>query len=335
MMNMNGFVVVFLILLLSFISQLPSTFAESDNCAGEESGEDSSAARKLKIVAIFAIFFSGSIGILSPIIGNSLAFLKPESNFFFLVKAFAAGVILATGFIHILPESFERLGSDCLPENPWHNFPFAGFVAMLAAIGTLFIDCFATGYFNRSHQHQKNEPNDAEQQHLYQASDFDPVIIRHRVISQVLELGIVVHSVIIGIALGTSNTPSTIRPLLIALSFHQFFEGMGMGGCIVMARFKWKTILTMVFFFSLTTPVGIGIGMGISSSYNENSTTSLIVQGVLDSAAAGILIYMALVDLLVADFMHPKVQNSPTLQIGVNGCLLVGTGLMSLIAKWA
>ncbi|KMZ67323.1 Zinc transporter protein [Zostera marina] len=201
----------------------------------DDSGEDSSTARKLKIVAIFAIFFSGYVGILAPIIGNSLAFLKSDSNFFFLVKAFAAGVILATGFIHILPESFERLGSECLPDDPWHKFPFAGFVAMLAAIGTLFIDCFATGYFIRFHlHHDQNNGPDTEQQGLDQTSGFDLLIIRHRVVSQVLELGIVVHSVIIGISLGTFNTPSTIQPLLIVLCFHQFFEGMGMGGCIVM-----------------------------------------------------------------------------------------------------
>ena len=47
-----------------------------------------------------------------------------------------------------------------------------------------------------------------------------------------LELGIVVHSVIIGIALGASQSPSTIKPLIAALTFHQFFEGIGLGGCI-------------------------------------------------------------------------------------------------------
>lgn len=48
-----------------------------------------------------------------------------------------------------------------------------------------------------------------------------------------MELGIVVHSLVIGISLGASERPSTIRPLLGALSFHQFFEGIGLGGCIV------------------------------------------------------------------------------------------------------
>ena len=49
---------------------------------------------------------------------------------------------------------------------------------------------------------------------------------------QVLEMGIVVHSIIIGISLGTSDSLDTIKPLIIALSFHQFFEGIGLGGCI-------------------------------------------------------------------------------------------------------
>lgn len=41
-----------------------------------------------------------------------------------------------------------------------------------------------------------------------------------------------VHSVIIGISLGASEDLDIIKPLLAALSFHQFFEGMGLGGCI-------------------------------------------------------------------------------------------------------
>jgi len=51
-----------------------------------------------------------------------------------------------------------------------------------------------------------------------------------------LELGIVVHSVIIGVSLGASESPNTIRPLVAALSFHQFFEGMGLGGCITQVK---------------------------------------------------------------------------------------------------
>ena len=52
-----------------------------------------------------------------------------------------------------------------------------------------------------------------------------------------LELGIVAHSMIIGISLGASESPCIIRPLVAELSFHQFFEGMGLGRCIVQVNF--------------------------------------------------------------------------------------------------
>uniref|UniRef100_A0A3N7F7F6 Uncharacterized protein n=1 Tax=Populus trichocarpa TaxID=3694 RepID=A0A3N7F7F6_POPTR len=110
---------------------------------------------------------------------------------------------------------------------------------------------------------------------------------------------------------------------------------MGIGGCITQAKFKTKTIVIMALFFSLTTPVGIAIDIGISNVYNESSPNALIVEGIFNAASAGILIYMALVDLLAADFMHPKVQSNGALQFGVNVSLLLGVCCMSLLAKWA
>lgn len=91
----------------------------------------------------------------------------------------------------------------------------------------------------------------------------------------------------------------------------------------------------MAIFFSLTTPIGIAVGIGISNIYSETSSTALIIEGVFNSASAGILIYMALVDLLAADFMSPKLQSNAKLQMGANLSLLIGAGCMSLLAKWA
>lgn len=101
------------------------------------------------------------------------------------------------------------------------------------------------------------------------------------------------------------------------------------------AKFKLRSIVTMVLFFCLTTLVGIVVGVGISSVYDEDSPTALVVEGVLNSVAAGILVYMALVDLLAEDFMNPRVQSRGKLQLGINASMLVGAGLMSMLAKWA
>lgn len=101
------------------------------------------------------------------------------------------------------------------------------------------------------------------------------------------------------------------------------------------AQFKLKSTAIMSLFFSFTTPVGIALGIGIASIYRENSPTALIVEGIFNSASAGILIYMALVDLLAADFMDTRIQNNGKLQLWTNVSLLVGAGCMSLLAKWA
>jgi hypothetical protein len=87
---------------------------------------------------------------------------------------------------------------------------------------------------------------------------------------------------------------------------------------------------------AVTTPFGIALGIGISSAYDENSPTALIVEGVFNAASSGILIYMALVDLLAADFINSsRMRKNGTLQLCSYVALLLGIGAMSLIAKWA
>ncbi|RDX74421.1 Zinc transporter 1 [Mucuna pruriens] len=338
---------------------LTPTMASGD-CTCEPEGDkksDSSEVLHYKIGSIASVLVAGALGVSLPLLSKRIPTLNPKNDMFFMVKAFAAGVILATGFVHILPEAYESLTSPCLKENPWGKFPFTGFVAMLASIGTLMVDSFATGFYHRHHFNpSKQVPADEEMGdehagHIHvhthathghahgsavsSQGSLTSEIIRQRIISQVLEIGIVVHSVIIGISLGTAGSIDIIKPLLVALSFHQFFEGMGLGGCISQAEFESKSTAVMATFFSLTTPIGIGIGMGVSSVYKENSPTALTVEGVFNSASAGILIYMALVDLLAADFMNPRLQKNLKLQLGANISLLLGAGSMSLLAKWA
>ncbi|KAF4376080.1 hypothetical protein CsatB_001291 [Cannabis sativa] len=339
---------------------LPLLVSGDSTCNGTslDNTRDKAKALQFKLVAITSILIASALGVCIPILGKKIPTLRPENDIFFMIKAFAAGVILATGFIHILPDAFDSLTSPCLEKNPWGNFPFAGFVAMVSAMGTMMVDTFATNYYERAHFNKalpvKEDAHVHEVAHeghvhvhthathghahgsAFVSDDLSTAdLVRHRVISQVLELGIVVHSIIIGISLGASYSPNTIKPLVAALTFHQFFEGMGLGGCISQAKFKSKAIATMVLFFSLTTPTGIGIGMGISSVYNENGPTALMVEGIFNSASAGILIYMALVDLLAADFTSPRMKCNIRLQLGAHLSLLLGSGCMSLLAKWA
>lgn len=345
---------VFVLLFLVAACYLPAHAAAAEcDCATDTAGRDKAQALRLKVIAIFCILAGSAVGAALPSLGGRFPAIQPETDVFLSVKAFAGGVILATGLVHILPAAFEALSSPCLVGGPWKRFPFAGMVAMVSAIGTLIVDTVATGYFHRTDAKRKaaavaDEPADdleASDEHSHGhahgmsvmsvAPAGEEDLVRHRVISQVLELGVVVHSLIIGMSLGASDFPNTVRPLVPALTFHQFFEGIGLGGCIVQAKFRVRSVVTMALFFSLTTPAGIAVGIGISSVYDANSPTALVVQGLLEAAAAGILVYMALVDILAEDFMKTKVQSRGRLQLAMNVALLLGAGLMSMIAIWA
>ncbi|KAL4569558.1 hypothetical protein LXL04_025198 [Taraxacum kok-saghyz] len=311
-----------------------------------------SKALSLKIIGIAAILVTSIIGVCLPLITRSIPALSPERSLFVIVKAFASGIILATGFMHVLPDSFDMLSSSCLSDNPWHKFPFTGFVAMLSAIFTLMVDSMATSMYTTKNNAISSEgvapvTGDHEMaagggggmhfhgHHHGQKAPIGAQLLRYRVVAMVLELGIVVHSIVIGLGVGASNDVCTIKPLVAALCFHQMFEGMGLGGCILQAEYKMMKKAIMVFFFSITTPFGIALGIGLAKTYKENSPSALITVGLLNASSAGLLIYMALVDLLAADFMGSKLQGSIKLQIKSFAAVFLGAGGMSLMAKWA
>lgn len=367
----------------------------------DEGCRDDSYAIILKLIAIGAILIMGVSGVAIPLVGKKRRFLRTDSTLFVASKAFAAGVILATGFVHMLPDATSALTDACLPKL-WSKFPFSGFIAMMAALGTLLADFVGTQYYERkqrkneeesqllkgessetasesgivpvetrgpnakvfgeeeggamhivgmhahaahhrhSHSqeqggcegHRREDQHGHSHSHSFGSGDEEDSV-RHIVVSQVLELGIVSHSVIIGLSLGVSHSPCTIRPLIGALSFHQFFEGFALGGCISQAKLRSLQSTLMACFFALTTPLGIGIGIGISSFYNASSPRALVVEGILDSISAGILVYMALVDLIAADFLSKRMSCNARLQFVSYFLLFLGAALMSLLALWA
>jgi zinc transporter 1/2/3 len=324
---------------------------------------DKVAATHLKAAAIAVILCTSALGVSIPSLCRRIKFLRVDGNPFFIGKAFAAGVILATGFVHMLPDAQSTLGSPCLPSKPWAKFPWAGFIAMTAALCTLVMDFAATEFYLHRHglKHGAEKAGDSDDKtgdiendnaghvhphshvghvhpHSHEHEDDDDSAfsnVRRIVVAQVLEFGIVAHSVIIGITLGVSSSPCVIKPLFAALTFHQFFEGFALGGCIAQAGFRTLNTLVMGFFFAITTPLGIGIGMGIATTYNENSPKALIVEGVFDSTSAGILVYMALVDLIAADFLSKRMRSSRQLQVGAFLALFLGSGCMALLGVWA
>ncbi|CAN7132290.1 unnamed protein product [Brassica rapa subsp. narinosa] len=280
----KSLIVVYLVALLVLTV---SAAAEEGNDSGCSAAVNSATDLKYKIVAIFSTLIFGVFGVRLPIFG-----LDGDGFFYACVRQFGAYVMLLASVIYILPDATASLTSSCVGD-----FPMTGVVVARAAAILTMIESksFASAFMNISHSENHNGDDDHVDNSASQGHSVSRQVhnkIRQKLVTRVLELGIVVHSVIIGIVLGASPNLSTIKPLIPAITFHQLFQGISLGGCISKAKFDLKKTLIMVIVFSLTTPVGIGIGIGVAEIYYKNGPTTLIVSGSLNAAAAGILLFM-------------------------------------------
>lgn len=153
----------------------------------------------------------------------------------------------------------------------------------------------------------------------------------------ILEFGVIFHSVMIGLTLGSTGEEfKTLYPVIV---FHQAFEGLGMGARLSQIPFPHSKRMLPYFCclaYGLCTPIAIAIGLGVRNSYVGSSYEVNVVSGVLDAISAGILLYTGLVELLARDFIfNPhRTKSMGELLFSVNN-LLWGAGLMALLGKWA
>lgn len=153
----------------------------------------------------------------------------------------------------------------------------------------------------------------------------------------ILEFGVMFHSVIIGLNLGSTGAEfATLYPVLV---FHQSFEGLGIGARMSAIpfprRYHWLP-WCLCASYGLTTPISIAVGLGLRTTYDAGSFTANVVSGVLDAISAGILIYTGLVELLARDFLfNPDLTRDRNRLIFMVICVFLGTALMALLGKWA
>jgi zinc transporter 1/2/3 len=154
----------------------------------------------------------------------------------------------------------------------------------------------------------------------------------------ILEFGVIFHSIFIGLTLAVAGSEFVV--LYIVLTFHQTFEGLGLGSRLATAQWpakKWWLPWVLGSAYGFTTPIAIAIGLGVRTSFTPGSNSTLIVQGVFDSISAGILIYTGLVELMAHEFMfNPEMRKSSIrMMLFAYLCMCFGAGLMALLGKWA
>ncbi|KAJ7208022.1 Zinc/iron permease [Mycena pura] len=129
----------------------------------------------------------------------------------------------------------------------------------------------------------------------------------------VLEMGILLHSFVIGLTLALT-TGGDFASLLTAVVFHQLFEGLSLGIRISSLptpdghRRDWFAI-TLFILFALTTPVGLAIGVFVVAKSARALSSTLLLKGLMSAVSAGMLIYAATVEMIAADFIFGNLED--------------------------
>ncbi|KKA17838.1 ZIP family zinc transporter, partial [Rasamsonia emersonii CBS 393.64] len=147
-----------------------------------------------------------------------------------------------------------------------------------------------------------------------------------------LEAGILFHSIFIGMALSVATGTSFIV-LLIAISFHQTFEGFALGSRIaslipdLFSPSSPKPWL-MACAYGTTTPIGQAIGLVLHNLYDPASTMGLLMVGFTNAVSSGLLIFAGLVELLAEDFLSDSSYETLRGKRRVEACIAVASGAM-------
>ncbi|KAK1974608.1 ZIP zinc transporter [Colletotrichum cereale] len=153
-----------------------------------------------------------------------------------------------------------------------------------------------------------------------------------------LEGGILFHSIFIGMAISVATGPTFIV-FLIAISFHQTFEGLALGSRIAAIQLPRSSLRPwlMVLAFGGLTPLGQLIGLIIHNLYDPMSQTGLLMVGFMNSISAGLLLFAGLVQLLAEDFLSEKSYKTLQGRKRLNAYMAVvgGASLMATVGAFA
>ncbi|KAK4189364.1 putative transporter [Podospora australis] len=166
----------------------------------------------------------------------------------------------------------------------------------------------------------------------------DPAVYRKMSMNiTLLEGGILFHSVFVGMTISITIDGFVI--LLVAILFHQMFEGLGLGSRIAAVPYKQGSIRpwVLVCAFGLTCPIGQAIGLGVRDAYDPNSAFGLIIVGMFNAISSGLLLYASLVDLLAEDFLSEEANRTLTSRDKKEAfaCVLLGAAGMSVVGAFA
>lgn len=295
---------------------------------------DDSETMTAKGIAMGTLFAASVlVGLIPFALSHWLKWDRPTKNsevFISLLLAFGGGVLLATTFLHLLPEvrlELERAGVEISSD-----FPLAELLMCVGFFAIYFVsECVHTYIerYNNNHNNNKMEiierdVDEAFQQQSkqQQEGESDTIQMDGRLTVQqppqhhshlhlpendgkstdlvvnslrglLIVLALSVHELFEGMAMGLENSPAHVWLFFGAIASHKFVLAFCVGVELIVAKTNTKLAVCYVLIFSVVSSIGIGVGMAISSS-----TGAILAGGVLQAIATGTLVFVVFFEIL-------------------------------------
>jgi len=249
----------------------------------------------VKIAAAVIVF---AIAYITGFLPSKLGTTRRADTVLMLGLAFAGGVFLAAGLIHMLPDAMEKFAVI----GTGGNFPIAAALCGVGILGVLLFEKVVAG---------TEEVDTAAGRQAY-----------------LLLAVLSVHSLVAGLTLGLEELGSAFTIILIAILAHKGFAAFSLGVSFARSAVPPAQFKRLLLFFSCTTPVGLIIGMIAANAMHDNA--ALHFEAIFDSLAAGTFLYVATMDL-----MHDAFEDKRVSRAGKFNFLAIGFAFMGVLALWA
>eukprot|EP00607_Mallomonas_marina_P008290 CAMPEP_0182419208 /NCGR_PEP_ID=MMETSP1167-20130531/3623_1 /TAXON_ID=2988 /ORGANISM="Mallomonas Sp, Strain CCMP3275" /LENGTH=315 /DNA_ID=CAMNT_0024593925 /DNA_START=111 /DNA_END=1058 /DNA_ORIENTATION=- len=309
----------------------------------------------LRVLAIFINLFASLCGVGLPIyLGKNFSPDAMRNHFgFSILRIFSAGIMVGVAFIHLLADAATTL-PKLYPQ--YEALPFT--LTTMGIVIVLAVENAIISFVKPSHHERDSgefqELDDADiltakhlnidsYQHVHTEATInllaDSKSLLVLIKAYMMEVAIAIHSVIIGVSMGMMGPDeiSPLRALIIAVVFHQFFEGIGLGAVLSYVRLQLGTMKVIIFvlIFGTTISIGIGIGMIISNAEYGNEDTQGFITGCANSISAGTLIYIAMVEMMAEEFANHKIMAKANQKFIMISSFSGGVIVMAILAMWA
>ena len=121
------------------IHEYVGTIHRRSTCPVNNGVDESVYNTPLHAGALFIILFVSTTACAFPILAVRFPGLRIPASFFFAIRHFGTGVLIATAFVHLLPTAFTLLGNSCLPDFWTEGYPAMPGAMALAAIFMLML----------------------------------------------------------------------------------------------------------------------------------------------------------------------------------------------------